>query len=225
MGEIDIVKGILIGKSDEITRTTEPLVTNGQFTIPPFFLGPKERNNTVDQKIVSANIEENQNKIRTEDIVKLVSQNGAMTFPQFFDLRIKAPSETEFWTFPIEPLISIRSRKILIKRRVAKQDNGDKNARGSIKEVWTNDDYDITISGVFIANKKGEYPRSDMMKLRNYLELNQTLNVLCPLFEIFNIGNIVVEDWDLPFTKGKENQNFIIKAVSDDPRSLILKKR
>ena len=54
------------------------------------------------------------------------------------------------------------------------------------------------------------------------LESRKAINVKCQLFEIFGIDRIVVEKFDIPFTKGEENQSYSISAYSDDDWDLLL---
>lgn len=78
----------------------------------------------------------------------------------------------------------------------------------------------MTIEGVLIG-MDGKYPEGDVSKLRSYCEAGH-VEALCPLLEIFGIGRIVIESWDIPFTSGSANQNYTIKAYSDDIYKLLL---
>jgi hypothetical protein len=97
----------------------------------------------------------------------------------------------------------------------------DENRRGSIKEVWSQDDYQISIAGVLIGDN--EFPEEDLRRLRNYMEARKTLMVQSSLFSLFNITQIAVEDYGLPFTKGIENQMYTVKAYSDDVFDLLIR--
>lgn len=142
--------------------------------------------------------------------------------PQVFPLSVKLQSEQDYWLFPIEPLISIEGKNILIKRNVAKKKVGF----GSIKEYWTQDDYGITIEGLIKDDgSEYDYPREDVVTLMRYATAKEPLDVKCPILELLGITRIVIEDYTLPFTKGQENQNYSIKAVSDTDWSLLLKKK
>lgn len=147
---------------------------------------------------------------------KEVTQFGT---PQVMPLKIKLSSEDEnaWWLLPCECLISVNSKNILAKRNVAKS-----KLRGSIKERWAQDDYSISIQGLFTKKDSYEYPEADLKKLRNYCEARETIDVLCPLFEIFKITRMVIESYDIPHTKGEENQNWTIQALSDDDWNLLL---
>jgi hypothetical protein len=131
-------------------------------------------------------------------------------------LSIKLSSESEYWQLPIEPVVNVSGKNTIVKRNVLKAGISDTLRRGSVKELWTQDDYQVNIAGVIIGDKNNELPSEALMRLRNMCEARQVLNVMSPLFSIFNIKNIAIEDYEFPFTKGMANQMFSIKAVSDD---------
>lgn len=139
--------------------------------------------------------------------------------PQVVPLLIKLKSEADYWLFPVETLISIDGKNILIKRNVAK-----KKGRGSIKEYWTEDDYTINIQGMLTTPGTQNFPDEDLKRLITYCTAKEPLDVLCPALDRLGIKKIVIEDYSLPFTKGPENQNFSIKALSDDDGELLIKK-
>lgn len=141
---------------------------------------------------------------------------------QVVPLSIKLPTETTWWLLPFEPMISIDGKNVIIKRNVAKKKTGF----GSIKEYWTQDDFDINISGLLtdVATEYA-YPEDLVKELARYCKANQPIEVKCPLLNMLGITRMVIESYSLPFTKGPENQNYTIKAVSDSDWSLIYKKQ
>lgn len=142
--------------------------------------------------------------------------------PMCFPLSIKLTDSSDWWLLPTEPIITISGGTILVRRNVAKLSNKDKALRGSIKERWSQDDYSISIDGLFTRHDEWKYPQDDVRKLRGILEARKAIDVKCQLFEIFGIGRIVAEKFDFPFTKGEENQAYSIKAYSDDDWNLLL---
>ena len=148
-----------------------------------------------------------------EDMVR----TNALGVPMRFPLEISLVDQEDWWLVPIEPLITLTGRNIIVRRQVSKG-----KIRGSIKERWTQDDYQVKIEGALIDLKRDDYPRDDVQKLRNFCEAAK-LKVRCPLFEIFSINQIVVESYDFPFTKGIQNQQYTINAYSDDTYKLLLK--
>lgn len=148
-----------------------------------------------------------------EDMVR----TNALGVPMRFPLEISLVDQEDWWLDPIEPLITLTGRNIIVRRQVSKG-----KIRGSIKERWTQDDYQVKIEGALMDLKRDDYPRDDVQKLRNFCEAAK-LKVRCPLFEIFSINQIVVESYDFPFTKGIQNQQYTINAYSDDTYKLLLK--
>lgn len=117
--------------------------------------------------------------------------------------------------FPIDPFISLSFKNIITRRQVAKG-----KIRGSVKERWTEDDVEITITGTFI-NEGGAYPQ-EVEKLRAYFALHEAFDVVSPYLNNRDIYSIVIESLDMPHTKGLENQAYQIKAYSDDVFNLLI---
>jgi hypothetical protein len=136
-------------------------------------------------------------------------------------LSIKLESESEWWKLPFDPVMSVTGKNIIIRRNVLKID-GSNNRRGSIKEIWSQDDYEVNIAGVLIG-EDGKRPEADLMKLRTYFEAREPILVSNELFRIFNIERLAIENYALPSTKGIENQTFTIKAYSNDMFELLIK--
>lgn len=131
-------------------------------------------------------------------------------------LAIKWSDEPKWWYFPIDPVVSISGRNNIVKRSVLKVPNTDIERRGTVKELWSQDDYSITISGTFISQYEGFLPEEDIRRLRAYCEARKSLDVKADIFTLYNITKVAVESYEFPFTKGMENQLFVIKALSDD---------
>ncbi len=85
------------------------------------------------------------------------------------------------------------------------------------------EDYTITIDGLLTTKDDWTYPAADVKRLRTLLEARETIDVECEMLEIFKIGRMAVEKYDLPFTKGEENQRYSISAYSDDDWDLLIK--
>ena len=144
-----------------------------------------------------------------------------MTLPVW--MKKQSETEADWWLIPIEPLVTIGGANVLKKRTVAKLPL-NKKSRGTIKERWAEDDFTISIDGVFINSSLNlSFSEKDIKKLYELMSAREPLDVKCALFELFKINRIVVESYDFPFTKGTENQTYSIKAVSDDEWDLLIK--
>jgi hypothetical protein len=131
-------------------------------------------------------------------------------------LRLNSEAENGGFQLPLDPLVSISGKNIIRRRYVAKS-----KMRGSIKETWSQDDYEITIAGL-LQNEDQGYLNDDIFTLREYLEATESVHIICDLLNnVFKITRIAIESYDFPFTKGIENQAFTIKAYSDDNYQLL----
>lgn len=143
---------------------------------------------------------------------------------QYFPLSIKRRGSSDpFYTLPYEPIISVSGKNEIIKKLPAKFNN----FIGTVKERWTQSDFEITITGALIgANQIGNYencfPRSDFEKLKDYCFASEGLQIQCELLQLLGIDYIVVEDISFPFSKGENVQAYEIKASSDFTQELLL---
>lgn len=146
---------------------------------------------------------------------------------QFFPLKFSVDGQTWF-LLPFEPLININGKNILIRRNVAKWNaEFSKNLKGSIKERWSQDDYEITITGALygtelIGKPEDCFPVRDFEKLKEFMTHSKEIYVSCFPLEKLGINKIAIEDFSWPFTKGENVQAYSIKAYSDDSYNLLL---
>ena len=138
-------------------------------------------------------------------------------------LKLKSEPESEWWTLPFDPVMSVSGGNNIVRSNVLKQDNSNNERRGTIKEVWSQDDYTIQIAGLFMGKNDDDIPMDELGKLRNICEARQVIEVECDLLEIFNIHYIATEKFELAHTNGRQNQQFSITAYSDDDFSLLVK--
>lgn len=131
--------------------------------------------------------------------------------------RMKRSSDKNWFLFPIEPLVSISGKNIITRRTVAKG-----KGKGTIKERWSQDDYDITIQGVITSASDNYYPKWDAKALLRLFNERQAVEVDQEILGIFGITHMAIESASFPHTKGLNNQNFEIKAYSDSPAELLI---
>ena len=139
----------------------------------------------------------------------------AIGIPMTFPLSFKVEGG-DWWLFPYEPHVTLQGSNVLVKKPVSKG-----AVRGTIKERWTQGDYQVNISGILIGSNA--YPEDDVKRLRQYCESSRVL-VKSPFLELFSINQIVIESWNIPHTSGLTNQAFTIAALSDDIYKLLLRK-
>jgi hypothetical protein len=148
---------------------------------------------------------------------------------QFFPLSLSINKGETFFRLPYEPLISISGKNVIAKRKVAKWNaENSKQLTGTIKERWSQDDYEITITGVLMGsllrgNMEDCFPRADFEKLKKVLTHSKEIKVNCPPLELLGINSIAIDDFSFPFTKGENVQAYEIKACSDFSYNLLMK--
>ena len=148
---------------------------------------------------------------------------------QFFPLSMSIDEGKTYFRLPYEPLISITGKNVIVKRRVAKLSSENSNQlTGTIKERWSQDDYEITITGVLMGSLlKGNvadcFPIADFEKLKKVLTHAKQIKVNCAPLELLGINDIVIDDFSFPFTKGENVQAYEIKACSDYSYNLLIK--
>jgi hypothetical protein len=161
---------------------------------------PKQQAQAFDQATVSGTSQ------------KSYTESYANGIPMIMPVRLKLSGWADWWTIPIEPLVSISGGNVIAKRTVAKA-----KYRGTIKERWTQDDYKVTIEGLLINGESDiSFPEDDLSKLRQVCEAAEAVQVDCDLLKYFDVYKVVVETYDFPFTQGDNKQQFSIKCISDD---------
>lgn len=141
---------------------------------------------------------------------------------QFFPLSLKKEGDTVYYTLPYEPLITMSGSNTIVKRKVAKA----KNFTGTVKEHYSQDDWDISITGfLFGAIERGNvencFPREDFKRLRDYFK-GATCQVFCEPLQLLGINEIVIEEITFPFTKGENVQAYEFRCLSDFTSELLL---
>lgn len=131
-------------------------------------------------------------------------------------LSLKWESEGEWWQLPLDPVVAVRGQNTIIKRSVLKVKTGDKERRGTVKELWSQGDYEVSIAGTLQSGKTGELPENAIRKLRNYCEGRESVEVNSPLLTLFGIKRLAIESFEFPHTAGMENQMYSLTCQSDD---------
>ncbi len=155
----------------------------------------------------------------TDPAIEAKTREGLAGLGQeFFQCKLSFEIDGVKWNLPVDPVMSVKGKNVITRRHVSKS-----NRRGSIKECWSQDDYEITIAGVLIGVDNDDL-KFMIERLREICEAKEAVMVICDYLnceDTFNINYIAIESYDFPFTKGMENQVFSIKAYSDDGYSLL----
>lgn len=132
-------------------------------------------------------------------------------------MTISRKDGSEKFLLPFEPLVSISGKNVIARRKVAKADG-----KGTVKERWSRDDYEVTIQGVLTSADMSRYPSGYMKKLVALFDERRAVEVEQGVLEVFGIRYLAIESVSFPHTKGLNNQNYEIKAYSDNPVDLLI---
>lgn len=115
------------------------------------------------------------------------------------------------YEFALDPVIGVSGKNVITRRYVAKG-----SLKGTVKESWSQDDIEITISGVLIGADAEEL--NEMVQgLKEVCESGETLEVENDwLVDGLGVTRIVVESYQMPHTKGLTNQSYTLKCYSDE---------
>lgn len=221
--------GLMGSKAVETLRNLDLVQNNLQKHVLPLLPFLPFRNITTIQNIATENKSvqwKNERQLQKTTIWE--SDTKLSQEQQFFPLYFSFGDSSTKWRFPFEPLINITGGNNIVTRNVAKQSpqNGEVIS-GTIKERWSQKDYDITITGFLVGkNLRGTpdecYPKDDLTKLLKFLTNAGNIKVFCHPFEILGINRIVIQDFSFPFTKGENVQAYEIKALSDFNYNLLI---
>lgn len=145
-----------------------------------------------------------------------LKQDALLGVQCFCPVSLKWENEGEWWQLPLDPVVSVRGRNEIVKRSVLKVNTGDKERRGTVKELWSQGDYEVSIAGTFQSGKEGKLPEEAIRKLRNYCEGRESIEVSSPLLTLFGIRRLAIEGFEFPHTAGMENQMYALTCSSDD---------
>lgn len=123
----------------------------------------------------------------------------------------------EDFTFAVEPLISVTSRKIVIKTPMPQ-------LGGTVKEEVMEDDYSITIRGTLINEDNDDYPFDQVAALEALKRRTGGLEVVNKLLNLgFGIMRMTIEQIAYEAQAGSQSmQGFVISAVSDRNVELVI---
>lgn len=179
------------------------------------------------------NVQSNQSKVLEGSLSGFNNLNKAdaplSEDQQFFPMSLSIDNGANWFLLPYEPLLNIQGKNNIIRRNVAKwrADVSSKDTIGSIKERWSQDDYELTITGVLMGSLlTGDvsdcFPRADFEKLRDVLTHPKEILIKCEPLQLLGVNRIVVEDINYPFTKGENVQAYEIKGYSDGSYNLLI---
>jgi hypothetical protein len=129
---------------------------------------------------------------------------------RFAELNSKDPEASEF--FLPYSVIKISGKKTIVKTAMAER-------QGTVKELYSTDDYSISLKGFFIDDKNRIWPEEDLKAFKRLFELQTAVVLENALTNVF-LGNdqkVVIESFELPEVEGgrKHVRPFNIQLESD----------
>lgn len=168
-----------------------------------------------------------------------ISESGSVTFPtatkatttslgsvlteQYLGVEIWLPTRLKFengTTFFL-PYSTIRltGSKSFIRTPLSER-------RGSVKELFSIDDYKITIKGFFIDKQNRVFPEADLKLLKQFFESNERCFLENALTDFYldKTDAVVINSFELPEVEGgrKTMRPFVLQFESDSIFDLIV---
>ncbi|MCD8041444.1 MAG: DUF6046 domain-containing protein [Tannerellaceae bacterium] len=132
-------------------------------------------------------------------------------------MNVRKIGDTLWTAFPLEPLVSVSSRNVIVRRNVAKA-----KEHGTIKERWSQDDFEVTIQGILTHEEDNVYPSGDIEMILSLFRETKAIEVDQAMLLSFGIKFLAIQSIHFPHTKGINNQQFEIKAYSDTQEELLI---
>ncbi|MCD8177982.1 MAG: DUF6046 domain-containing protein [Tannerellaceae bacterium] len=132
-------------------------------------------------------------------------------------MNVRKTGDTLWTAFPLEPLVSVSSRNVIVRRNVAKA-----KEHGTIKERWSQDDFEVTIQGILTHTEDNVYPSGDIEMILSLFRETKAIEVDQAMLLSFGIKFLAIQSINSPHTKGINNQQFEIRAYSDTQEELLI---
>lgn len=123
------------------------------------------------------------------------------------------PVEINGYVLPNEPTMSFTKRKRIVETALV----GSKR-RGSVKELISSEDWEITIRGIAVNSKSAlYYPEDDVKALNDLDSKEEALSINSALTSLLGIYNIVIKSFRLTEMTGIQHaQAYEFQCVSDE---------
>ncbi|NME69005.1 DUF6046 domain-containing protein [Flammeovirga aprica] len=167
-------------------------------------------------------------KKSAEESVNLLTRvkNGETRISEIFDTELYMPVKLDGEDLPLEPIITISSRKVIKRTGINRS-----KKRGTVKELFMEDDYVISIQGLLMDNTNSgfepaykvmskRFPEQSFKTLRAICEKQQAVKIESMVTSLLNIEYIAIETYSFPGQKGTpDRQAYTIKGYSDQGSS------
>lgn len=112
-------------------------------------------------------------------------------------------------------IVSFGQPKNVVKTPVAGRD-------GTFKEFIADGDFEINIKGAIAFNGQ-QWPKDEVLKLRQYLKLKKAIGVIHERLNAFGIYEMVITDYKINESPFFNLQPYEITAVSEEPFEMMIK--
>jgi hypothetical protein len=115
------------------------------------------------------------------------------------------------WEMPAASLIEINRPKVIQKTQIA-------GRNGSVKELISDDDFDIRLRGLIVNSDDDTPPEDGVRWFMETVAVPQAIQVECELFDWLGIDEVVVRDYSLFQVEGFQHiMAYTINLWSDEP--------
>ncbi|MCE7990445.1 MAG: hypothetical protein HEP71_00640 [Roseivirga sp.] len=198
-----------------------------RFVIPPASLQNGNNGNTQEQFNLGENDEQAGSALTNyypggvevdQESVKEVLDDD-FNLKSYLGTPLVMPVMLEDYQLPNEPIITVTGNKKIVKTALTGVNReGEVQRRGSVKELISVNDYTIKITGVIVNEQNfGEYPRNEVVQLRNLYEARKALKIRSLITDVFGITHIAISNISVPGQPGMHNnQRYEITGFSDE---------
>ncbi len=125
----------------------------------------------------------------------------------------------EDFSLPASTLVNLRRAKTIVKTKASA-------AKGTVKEIFGFDDWQIDIMGFCLADKAhttAKTAREQKIKLNEFDAIVDSIQVVSELFDDFDISHLVINEIQFNQLRGKPGViPFSLRCSSDEPSNLFL---
>ncbi len=115
------------------------------------------------------------------------------------------------WDMPAASIVEINRAKIIQRTQIA-------GRNGSVKELISDDDFDIRIRGLIVNEDSDAPPEEGVRWFMETVNVPQAIQVECELFDWLGIDEVVIRDYSLFQLEGYQHvMAYTLNLWSDEP--------
>ena len=160
----------------------------------------------------------NREVVKSDDVSLVLNELGLHALGYALSPGVPAlrNEQGQEYCFQLDPILAVSGKNIIARRYVAKG-----SLQGTVKESFSQDDFDITITGVLMGDDAKDL-NEQVQELQSILVCGESLAVVNDLLnDGYGITRLVVDSFQFPHTKGLQNQSYTIKCYSDSSINIL----